>query len=98
MKVQSCVLITLIAFIGLTSGCSQTTRTVRTENAGVDQSTTVVTSDSHTTVIEEDEPVTTTETTTTTTNRGVVGTVFYVIGEVIAFPFKLIGGLFSAIF
>ncbi len=46
---------------------------------------------------------TTTETTTTTTEEkpkttGIIGSTFHVIGTVIAFPFKVIGKLFQAIF
>ena len=55
-----------------------------------------------TTVDTEPETTTTVETTTTETtaheSRGIIGTVFHFIGQVIALPFKLIGGLFEAIF
>lgn len=49
------------------------------------------------TVDTEEETTTTTET-TTKEPRGVIGTTFNFIGKVIAFPFRLIAGIFEAIF
>ena len=94
----------LMVFLGLSlltlpiiSGCASTHRTT---------TTTTVTGNSevsHETMPEDTTTTTRTETTTNSettkpSSPGLISSTFHFIGAVIAFPFKLIGGAFEAIF
>lgn len=68
-----------------------------TTTAATDANGNVVSSDQDRGVVESS---TTEETTTTKTeeHHGLVGGFFHFLGEVVAFPFRVIGGIFDAIF
>lgn len=89
-------LLAILLVAGCASSRSQTrTTTVSTsEEPGTRVQTT--TRDTGTSV-EETTTTTTTEE-TKKEGRGVIGTTFDFIGKVLAFPFKLIAGIFEAIF
>ena len=93
--ITSVLLICSLLTLPLVSGCSGTHKTIR--------ETTTVTSNS------EAAPAATTTTTTHTQTsastevpaprqQGLLGGIFGFIGAVLAFPFKLIGGIIEAIF
>ena len=83
--------------VGLTlgPGCASRTRTVTTEQrvhspaAGAQQTTPPVTVEKETT---------TTVTTIRDEPRGVLSTTVHIVGEILALPFRLIGGLLRLIF
>ena len=107
-------LLSIFLCVGILSGCatSKTTHketTVRDNNPGTTTTTTVIQNND-----ETPTRVTTTTTKTnftgkdtvvkeeTTTKKseggGVIGSFFHFVGQVIAFPFKVIGGILGAIF
>jgi hypothetical protein len=98
------ILMALLFFLQVL-GCatrSQTTH-VRSTNDPADATVTTTSDDgtTRTTVRDNDEQVTTAKTTTTTETAGdggIFGGVFHLLGEVLAFPFRVIGGVFDAIF
>ena len=76
--------------IGCATRHQTTTRTTTTDSAGeVDASTT----DRETTVTEK-----TTTSTEPQSDGGIFGGFFHLLGEVLAFPFRVIGSVFDAIF
>ena len=94
MKIQNNVLawfliVTTLVFIGNSlTGCAQKSQTVRkevTDNSTGQTTTTVVTEKE---VVHEHSD----------DGGSIVGSVFNVIGEVISFPFRLIAGIFRAVF
>ena len=92
---SSFVLILLItSFTGCTSYHRTTSTTTQTATASPADNTEVSTETTKQTSAVKTE--TTTE--TTPQKHGVIGGLFYFIGEVIAFPFKVIGGILDAIF
>lgn len=82
----------LAANLGL--GCASHTKTVRHETVEYPSDTTTEAGDSPR-VVERD---TTTEDTESDHHGGVISTTVDFLGEVIAFPFRLVGGIISAIF
>lgn len=77
-------------------GCAST-------NSYKQTSTTTSSDGTQVTTTETTEYPQTTQTTTTTVEetpkeRGLLGATFYFIGQVIAFPFKVVGGIIDAIF
>ncbi len=74
----------LVFFISLNvmSGCARDSKTIRTDTVNGTPTQTVV--------VEEH--------TTDTRDRGVLGSTFHVIGEILAFPFEVIAGAFRFIF
>ena len=98
----------MVGIVGCTSYQKATTAT--TQTTAVSPSDEEVTTSSETREEEiksapsEEKAVTvsrtetTTETETKPQRHGLIGGLFYFIGEVVAFPFKVIGGIFDAIF
>lgn len=89
---RSLAVVLLIAVLG--AGCASRTKTVvssRTVHAAAAPQPQAPSS----TVVERE---TATTTTTPAEPRGVLSTVVHVIGEIIALPFRLIGGVLRAIF
>ncbi len=111
MKTNYIVLVAIMCLMAvlllLTGGCATHTRTykettethpqeVTTEEKETDGTTTTETSSSQpaqqsTTVVKEEK-------TESSGGRGVVGGTFHLIGQILAFPFKLIAGVFEMIF
>ena len=95
MKTLSMLLLAVgFLILPLMSGCAGEEKTTRTK--------TTVARDS-----VSGEPVTASTSTTTQTERtasapaqhtGILGGAFHVVGEILAFPFKVIAGLFEFIF
>ena len=84
-----------LVILGVTPGCAHRTKTIRTEERVAHSSDTVPA----TTQVVTDR--TTTQTTTATTSeepRGLLSTTVHVIGEILALPFRLVGGLLRIIF
>lgn len=94
---QSLALVALISSFLLSttlSGCATSERTTRTE-------TTVSHDDDDDHDNVDDGETTRTETRTTTVEdeeRGILGTTFHVIGQILAFPFKVVAKIIEAIF
>lgn len=92
---QSLVLVVLISsFLVSTalSGCATTERTTRTE-------TTVSHDDDNDNIDDGETTRTHTQTTTVADEeRGILGTTFHVIGQILAFPFKVVAKVIEAIF
>jgi hypothetical protein len=84
--VKLSLLLFFAVFIGI--GCASTTKTVRTET--VQAPTTAPT------VAERETTVT--ETQTQESSGGVLSGTVNAVGEVVALPFRAVGGLISAIF
>ncbi len=102
MREKLKVHILVIMFVGITgflslTGCSHTDRSTRTTTTTVDKggvdmddydaSTTVTT---ETTAVEETPEI--------KEDHSILGSFFHFVGNVIAFPFRLIGSAFDAIF
>lgn len=87
MLKTSNLLLSLVLVAGLAAGCS-TQRTTTQEIAYDRQSGEPVTVERHTTTTSE----------STTEDTGVLSSTVNVIGEVIALPFRAVGGLLRAIF
>ena len=93
----------LLATMLSVTGCASHTKMHKTTTVTTTQpQDTQSTAGSSTTSNEVGEQTTTTEKETTTTTQessgGVVGGAFHFVGKVLAFPFKVIGGLFEAVF
>jgi hypothetical protein len=85
------------------STSSSSTRTTTAAEPVVHSATTTTDVDGDRTVVTEDRPVTdrtvVTERNTTTEERDPgMGGPFHIVGEVLAFPFRLVGDLFDGIF
>jgi hypothetical protein len=82
----------LLLFVGVlvfsSVGCASSTKTVRTDTTHYPTTAP--------TVVERETTVTTTE--SPGSSGGVVSGTVNVLGEVIALPFRAVGGLFSVIF
>jgi hypothetical protein len=89
LKVSAFVLFIAMSVISFT-GCSRSTRTVHTDAAGRTVTTTTDPAATQGTVV--------TERTVVHDDPSVLGSAVNFIGEVIAFPFRLIGWIFSGIF
>jgi hypothetical protein len=76
----------VFGFVG--AGCASNTKTVRTETTHYP--------DAAPTVVEKETTITTTE--TEGNSGGVVSGTVNVLGDVIALPFRAVGGLISAVF
>ena len=77
------------------SGCSSHRKTTTTTTDTASESVSI------TTVPAAESTTTATTTTTTETEaepHGLIGGFFHFLGDVIAFPFRLLGGMFDAIF
>lgn len=105
MKASSILmLIACLLISGIASGCGSHRSTTRSETtvSAADTDADVVPADEVDEVVADSDTMTTTETTQTTTEHrgdgGVLGGAFHVIGEILAFPFRVIGGLFDFIF
>ena len=88
------VWISLFLFSPALSGCATSERTTRTE-------TTVSHDDDDDYDNIDDGETTRTRTETTTVvdeERGILGTTFHVIGQILAFPFKVVAKVIEAIF
>lgn len=88
IKKMSGLTMVAVFFLALNvmSGCASHSKTVHTE--------TVSNPSSQTVVVEKE----TTNTTSEKKDYGILGGAFHVVGEVIAFPFEVIAGLFRFIF
>lgn len=75
----------LLLSAALTAGCASRSKT---------STSTSVDGTGRSTVVEE----TTTTTKSESHDRGILGSTFHVIGEIIAFPFEVIAGAFRFIF
>ena len=99
---MSWIVISGLAIMLVASGCAQHSRTHKTTTVTSTQPSDQSTAQGATTSDTVDEQTTTMEEETTTTTRdssgGIVGGTFNLIGKVLAFPFKMIAGLFEAIF
>jgi len=86
---QRWILIAMMCFLSLgavtTAGCAGKTKSTTVTT----QTTSAVPSGNTTSVTTHDEVVTDAH------PRGIIGGVFYTIGQVIIFPFRVIGNLFS---
>jgi hypothetical protein len=94
------VVLTGLLALQTLSGCSGAQRTTRGETTTTTVGTTTV---QPVTPPAAQATTTTTQTTATDTEiesrpRGFLGGIFHAIGEIVAFPFRLIGGIFDAIF
>ena len=86
MKRWTMIPAVFLLIISLTAGCaSSSSKTVKSE--------TMTSPTSQTTVVERE-----TTTHTDSGHGGLLGGVFHVVGEVLAFPFEVIAGLFRFIF
>jgi hypothetical protein len=88
-----------VLLLTLAAGCASETKTVKTETTQTPVATTVYTPAGPAPAVEQR----TTQTTTTTTETkqesgGVLSSGVNFVGEVIAFPFRVIGAAFSALF
>ena len=93
--------LSLIVLITMTSGCtSSRTVTKETSTTSEDTSpgTTVVVKDNTADATDTSTKTVTTTETTEPEHHSLVGSVFNFVGDVIAFPFRLIGGVFDAVF
>ncbi len=79
----------------LSVGCASHTKTVRHETVEYPSDTTTTEAGDSPRVVERD---TTTEEDESHSHGGVISTTVDFLGEVIAFPFRLIGGIINAIF
>jgi hypothetical protein len=81
-------------------GCARHTHSTTTAEPGTAATTTVEPGTGAT--VTTTEPAVHTTTTTTETEEehphSLLGSIFYAVGEIVALPFKLVGGLFDAIF
>ncbi len=94
MRSFSKLLVALLFTMNVAAGCAHhTTRQETVEYRSPSDTTT--TTDENGNVVEQRS---TTETSEDHEHRGVLGTTVDFLGEVISFPFRLVGGVISAIF
>ncbi len=92
MRKLSNTFVALLFAANLAAGCASH-RTVRDETVEYPASDTTTATDENGRVVEQR-----TETSEEHEHRGILGTTVDFLGEVIAFPFRLVGGVISAIF
>lgn len=92
------ILIALISVVSLGSGCATQSKTTKSETISTYPESDVVGTEQlpGQSVVVEKERTTTTE--TKDGHGGVLSTTVHVVGEIIALPFRIVGGLISAIF
>ena len=95
-----CVLIGLAMGVQLLTGCASNSKTYKetttVTTAPADGSTAVTESSYQTSTTVKEE--TTSASTQAPSDGGIFGGVFHLLGEILAFPFRVIGGIFDAIF
>lgn len=88
MRKRVKLFLVLFFFVVIAAGCASNSRTVRTETTRYPTAGPVV--------VEKETTVTATN--TQESSGGVISGTVNVIGEIIALPFRAVGGLLSAIF
>jgi hypothetical protein len=96
------IFLVILLTTGLGLGCASSTKTTKTETTTIAPQGTALVSPEQTsgeaTVVEQERTTTTETTETDDHSGGVLSTIVDGIGFVISLPFRIVGGLVSAIF
>ena len=91
-------LIVAMTLVLVSGGCTSTRHSTTTESSTQPAATTTTTVAPTAGTVQNQTTTTTTEAHETHEPHSILGAIFYAVGEVVALPFKLIGGLFDFIF
>ena len=102
LEVALLLIVLLLAGVVQFSGCETHRHTVRSTTTepttGTTQTTTTTTSSTTETEPASGATVVEEKTTTSEPRTGILGGALHVVGQILAFPFKVVAGLFEAIF